>query len=201
MPKKIILVRHGETDRNVEKKLMNWINDIGTLTVKGRSEASQVGQRLKEIEIHAIYASDLKRTQETAQIISEHLSLSPVHVHGLRERNLGIFGDHTFDEIKQKWPEKLAKFLDNADIDWNELEGESIRDVHNRFQGFIAEIESKHKDENVLFVTHSGIIYTVLRDLFDFFPQDSWMDVEHTSITILEKSGDKYILKSFNKTD
>lgn len=201
MPKKIIFVRHGETTHNKEKKFMNWANDVGTLSEKGKKEANEVGLRLKQFDIHYMYASDLRRTKETAEIIAKHIALKPIHTKGLRERNLGIFGDLTFDEIKDKWPEKAVQFASNADIDWKGLEGESIREVHNRFQKFMQAVEEKHLEDTVLFVTHSGIIYTILKDLYHFFPQDSWMDVGHTSITILEKSGDNYILKAFNQTD
>lgn len=201
MPKKIIFVRHGETTHNKEKKFMNWVNDVGTLSEQGQKEANEVGMRLKQFGISYMYASDLRRTKETAAIIAKHIEVTPIHTPGLRERDLGIFGDLTFDEIRQKWPEKAVQFASNADINWNGLEGESIKDVHNRFQKFMQEIESVHLDDTVLFVTHSGIIYTVLKDLYNFFPRDSWMDVGHTSITILEKSRDKYILKAFNKTD
>jgi alpha-ribazole phosphatase len=201
MPKKIIFVRHGETDFNQAKKYMNWANDVGTLSEQGQKQANEVGIRLKQFNIHSMYVSDLRRTKETADIIAKHISIQPTHTQSLRERDLGIFGDLTFDEIKSKWPEKAIEFRSNADIDWNGLDGESIKDVHTRFQKFMDEIESKHPEDTILFVTHSGIIYTILKDVYHFFAKDSWMDVEHTSITVLQKNGDSYTLETFNKTD
>lgn len=201
MPKQIILVRHGETDNNKNKKLMNWDHDIGRLTKQGRIEAGIVGQRLAGIKIDAMYVSDLLRTVETAQEIVKYVQITPTFTTSIRERNLGIFGDHTFDEIKQKWPEKFAKFIDHSDLDWNGLEGESLSDVHKRIKSFLSHLEAKHSDQTVLLVTHSGVLYTSLRDVFGFFPRDSWMDVEHTSITILRKQNNSYLLEQFNKTD
>jgi broad specificity phosphatase PhoE len=201
MPKQIILVRHGETDHNKSKKLMNWANDIGSLTEKGREEANIVGKRLKKHKIDAVYVSDLKRTRETAEEIAKHVPVKQVLASGIRERNLGLFGDLNFDEIKAKWPDKFEKFIDHSDKDWNGLEGESISDVCNRFETFLNGLHSEHKDQTVLLVTHSGIMYTVLRDHFGFLPQDSWLDVAHTSLTIIEKVDGKYILKSFNDVE
>ncbi|KKU44828.1 MAG: Phosphoglycerate mutase [Microgenomates group bacterium GW2011_GWC2_46_7] len=178
---------------------MNWANDVGVLTDQGRQEANLVGKHLQEHHIDVVYVSDLHRTRETAQEIAQHVKAEQHLTSGIRERNLGIFGDLTLAEIKQKWPEKYAKFLDHSDIYWNGLAGESLHDVHVRFQAFLRSLQQKHADKNVLLVTHSGILYTVLRDIYHFFPQDSWMDVAHTSITILEKSDNTYILKSFNK--
>lgn len=199
MPKQIIFVRHGETDLNKEKRLMNWVHDVGALSELGRTEAAEVGRKLKKYKIHTMYASDLLRTRQTAEIISREIGLQPVFTEYLRERNLGIFGDLTFDEIKSKWPERLTKFLDHSDIDWNGLEGESLRNVHDRFRQFLAILESKHPDENLLFVTHSGFLYTTLRDVFGLLPQNTWLDVAHTSITIVERIDGRYHLKLFNE--
>ena len=184
MPKRIIIVRHGETDHNKTKRLMNWSNDVGTLTATGREEANIVGSRLKEYEIDAVYVSDLLRTRETAAEIAKHVSVKQITTLSLRERNLGIFGDHTFDEIKKRWPEKFAKFIDHSNKSWNDFEGESLSEVHSRYLSFLEELHNNHKDQSVLLVTHSGIIYIILRDIYGFSPQDSWMDVGHTSITI-----------------
>ncbi len=201
MPQQIIFVRHGETTHNKEKKLMNWIHDVGTLSELGKHEASLVGNKLQQYHIDAMYASDLRRTKETADIIAKHLGITPIFTKYLRERDLGDFGDLTMDEIGSKWPDKLAKFLDHSDIDWHDHGGESLRDVHNRFIEFLSTLETKHSKENILFVTHSGFLYTTIRDVFGLLPKNSWLDVAHTSVTILEKSGDQYLLKSFNKID
>src|SRR5690348_4738788 len=130
MPKQLIFIRHGETTHNKLKKFMNWANDIGTLSITGREEAGQVGQRLKELSIHAMYASDLRRTRETVEIIQTYLSVEPIFTKSLRERDLGLFGDLTYEEVKTKWPDKAIKFFDHADIAWNDLEGEALQDVH-----------------------------------------------------------------------
>lgn len=199
MPQTIILVRHGETDLNKSHRLMNWSHDVGTLTDQGQKEAAIVGNKLKEYRIDAMYASDLRRTRETAAIIATHVSLTPVLTPSLRERNLGIFGDHTFDELNAKWPDKVAKFLDHSDQEWNGLEGESLRDVQTRFDVFLTDLHARHHDQSILLVTHSGFLYIVLRDYFNFLPRETWLDVDHTSVTVLEKSAKTYTLTKFNE--
>lgn len=151
MPKQIIFVRHGETDHNKSKRLMNWTHDVGSLTEAGKKEAAIVGERLQTYPIHAMYVSDLQRTRETGEIISQHVHLTPIFVPELRERNLGIFGDLTFDEIKAKWPDKFAKFLDHADKEWHDFEGESLREVRERFTSFLEQMEREHADEKMSF--------------------------------------------------
>lgn len=137
MPKQLIFVRHGETTHNKQKKLMNWSHDVGALSELGKEEAALVGIKLKQFHIDKMYVSDLLRTRETGEIIAAQTGLKPIMTKYLRERDLGIFGDLTLDEIKTKWPDHHAKFFDHTDIDWNGLEGESLRDVHNRFREFL----------------------------------------------------------------
>ena len=200
MPKQLIFVRHGETIHNREKRLMNWAHDVGELSEQGRLEAAEVGRKLKELTIDAMYVSDLLRTRQTAEIIARETGLKPIHTQYLRERNLGNFGDLTPDEIKAKWPGQFEQFVDHSNIDWNGLMGESLRDVHTRFREFLELLESEHPHDNLLLVTHSGFLYTTLRDVFGLLPPNTWLDVGHTSITIVEKIDGQYTLKSFNQT-
>lgn len=200
MPKKIILVRHGETLHNREKRLMNWQSDVG-LSDRGKEEAAIVGERLKSMSINAMYVSDLRRTRETGNIIASRTGHNPIYTEYLRERNLGKFGDHTFDEIKSLWPGELEIFLDHTNTTWNGLEGESLAQVHARFKKFLGHLEVEHQEETVLLVTHSGFLYINLQDVLELVPKNTWMDVEHTSITTIVKEGNKYIMESFNKTD
>ena len=199
MPKQIIIVRHGETQHNKEKRLMNWHSDVG-LSETGKREAAQVGARLSKMDIDAMYVSDLRRTCETGAIIAELIHLKPIETPFLRERNLGKFGDMTLNEIKDKWPDLFDQFIDDSDLDWNGLEGESLRELHTRFSEFLAQLSHEHKGDSILLVSHSGFLYTNIRDVLGLLPPNTRIDVEHTSITILEKIDGSYQLKVFNDT-
>ncbi len=198
MPKAIIFVRHGETTNNVEGRLMGWVRDYAHLTEKGKGEAAKVAQTLLDYQIDHIYHSDLIRTAETAEIICKALGKESEPTMYLRERNLGNFADRTWDDIKTNSPADFTKFLDHADADWNGLEGESLRDMHERFQQFLDHLHKEHSNQTVLLVTHSGFLYTILRDFFEFFPKESFTEVGHSSITVLEKDNDHYRLKLYN---
>lgn len=199
MLKRVYIVRHGQTTNNLEGRLMNWHTKCG-LTDEGAREAAVVANRLRSYAIDTIYASDLQRTVETAKIISDMLTMRFETTSLLRERDLGNFGGLTFDEIKSKWPNHFEKFIDHSDKDWNGFAGESINQVCARFNAFLHHAENQNH-ENILLVTHSGIAYIVLRDVFGFLPQDSWLDIAHTSITILKKTISSYELELFNSVD
>ena len=88
MPKKIILIRHGETEYNRQKKWQGW-SDI-PLNKAGRKQAQLLAHRLKHEVIDVLYTSDLKRAVETAHAIAKSVNLQLIKTKKLRERNIGI---------------------------------------------------------------------------------------------------------------
>ena len=62
---KLIITRHGETIENVKGIAMGSLP--GNLSKKGKKQAKLVAKRLKNININAIYTSDLKRAYDTAK--------------------------------------------------------------------------------------------------------------------------------------
>jgi len=202
MPNKIILVRHGHTPNNFadhRARMMGWTDDTTGLSDAGRLDATATATKLKSYRIDAAYHSDLLRTSETAQIISETLQIQITPTPLLRERNIGNFAGHTHHELKESRPTDWAKFLDHHDLDWNGLAGESLRDVHTRFHQLRTLLSANHSDQSVLLVTHSGFIHTVLRDIYGFFPKESFVEVDHDSVTILTKQSNTYSLTRYNE--
>jgi broad specificity phosphatase PhoE len=177
---------------------MGWDDDYAGLNDLGVEDAKITASKLAQYHIDAVYHSDLIRTSETASIIANQLQLVSLPTTSLRERNLGNFSGFTMHEIKVSRPHDWDKFLDHADVDWNGLGGESLRDVHNRFDKFIKVLHTKHRDQTVLLISHSGFMHTILRDYFGFFPTDSFIEVGHSSITVLEKFSSKYNLALHN---
>ena len=202
MPKKLIFVRHGHTANNStdhkENRLMGWAKDDTGLSEQGVKDAQTTAAKLTTYQIDSIYYSDLLRTSETAHIITSTLGLTGEPTHLLRERNLGNFAGLTSHEIKTTRPGDWDKFLDHHDLDWNGLEGESLRHVHERFARLLQHLHSNHTDQTILLVTHSGYLHTILRDHFEFFPKESFQEVSHSSITVLEKTISSYRLALYN---
>lgn len=198
MPQRLIFVRHGETAYNSRdhktNRMMGWAHDHVGLSDQGRGDALAVAAKLKNYHIDYIYHSDLKRTSETAAIITQELGMTSIPTVGLRERNLGTFAELTAYEVMTTRPHDWAKFLDHYDPNWNGLAGESLRDVHIRFRSLLSQLQSRHQNQTILLITHSGYLHTVLRDHFEFFPKESFKEVGHSSLTVLEKTLSSYHL-------
>ena len=83
----IILVRHGETEWNLQNRLQGHKNS--PLTLNGKKQALAVNKALSRFEINAAYTSPLKRAADTAEIILEGRNIQAIKLNNLKEIFLG----------------------------------------------------------------------------------------------------------------
>ena len=103
---KIYLVRHGETVDNARQIMQG--QSQGTLNEKGREQARQVAERLREEPIDVVVASDLQRAIETAEIIAQPHGLPVVTMPLLRERDWGSFTGRFIPDLRgEVWPDDI----------------------------------------------------------------------------------------------
>jgi len=134
----LLLVRHGETDWNADGRLQGQTDR--PLSDFGRRQARQLADELEGEDLEAVYASDLVRARETAEIVAERLGLPVVLDPGLREKNWGT------------WEGLTAVERDRV-----EFVGESTQEHQERTLGALRRISERHPgDRRVLVVTHGG---------------------------------------------
>lgn len=110
MPRRVLLVRHGQSTWNALGRWQGWADP--PLSVLGEAQAAEAGCRLVGLGIGAVAASDLVRARRTAEIVAETLDLGPVTVEpDLRERNVGLWSGLTRVEIQARWPVELAAWV------------------------------------------------------------------------------------------
>jgi len=129
------------------------------LTELGQQQAERTGQYLKDFAIDAIQASPLKRTQETAHAIAQHLKLQ-VHLNPLLvERENWDDANQSFNEFAQEW------IKSTNDREFVLPSGDSSRSAGQRLEtAMLTASENGH--HQVVFVSHGGVIADVLRNLF-----------------------------------
>jgi alpha-ribazole phosphatase len=147
----LILVRHGESEDNVTKR---FSSDTTTLTENGIEQIKKTRDLLKEYDFSKVFYSPLTRTRQTHEI----LGLSGIENETIREMNFGIFAGYTFDEFSKKYPKESQLWVDDP-FNFNIPNGENIMQTYTRLVGFLESI--KDSKENVLLVTHEGIIRLV----------------------------------------
>jgi probable phosphoglycerate mutase len=133
----LLLVRHGETDWNAEGKLQGHTDR--PLNDYGRRQAQALAERLAGDSIDAVYASDLSRARETAEILGEKLGLPVLVDPDLREKNWGNWEGLTSDERLHI-----------------EFEGETSEAHRDRTLNAVQRIVERHPDGRVVVVTHGG---------------------------------------------
>lgn len=158
MSTEFLIVRHGETPWNVERRIQGW-RDID-LNDNGRKQAAQLAQRLSQPDtphapLHAVYSSDLSRARSTAQPVAERLNLPLGLIQGVRERNYGILEGVPFDQMQQRYPD-IAKIWQSRDPDGVIPEGETLREFHTRVTQALEALAANHPQQRVLVVTHGG---------------------------------------------
>jgi broad specificity phosphatase PhoE len=155
----ILLARHGETDDNRPPLRFQGFADT-PLNDTGRGQAAQLAGEVSQQGIASLWASDLSRARETAEIVGERIGLAPVLDRRLREGDRGRWEGHTFAEIERAEPELYAAWqLGGAAFRFPG--GESLLEQQTRVTDALAEI---HRTAALpaLVVCHGGSIRVML---------------------------------------
>lgn len=153
--KKIYLYRHGETNWNVDDRIIGQLNeDEIKFTNFGYKQIDELSQKLKVNNIQAIYCSDYKRTAMTADIANKKLKLPIFYHKELHGLNMGKYQGRILREcIKENE-------LKNSFVDYNLLigGGESINQLNTRIINFILKICKDTEYSRIGIITHSAVI-------------------------------------------
>jgi broad specificity phosphatase PhoE len=203
-PKRIILIRHGKSEGNTDRNLLETIPDYAlNLTFEGIEQAKQAGQEIKKIigqETLQVYVSPYYRTRQTYQYIQESIKENVVKAFEdprIREQDWGHLRKLDLnDEIIQERNGFSVFYYRIPD-------GESGADVYDRVSTFL---ETLHRDfqksdypENVLIVTHGMTLRLFLMRWFHWSVEEfeSLHNLHNCEIVIMQKDlNDRYKLMS-----
>jgi broad specificity phosphatase PhoE/ribonuclease HI len=150
-PTRFILVRHGVTELSVARRFAGR-SDLA-LTALGIDQAQRVADRVARLgTAQALLSSPLLRTRQTADRIADRLGL-PVSIEdGLIETDYGDWDGHSFQEVRQRWPADLERWL--ADPADTPTSGESFKTVGRRFAQARDRLIDRHRGETIVLVSH-----------------------------------------------
>ena len=150
---KITLVRHSEVIKEYQGKYNGHI-DIA-LSLKGKKDAKELAQKLQDIEFDRVYCSDLLRARETLDELD--IDLEPIYTDRLREKSWGKHEGKSFEEI-----ELDGIKYENFEQWISALDGENMQEYIQRVREYFYKTVFKQDTKNILIVTHSGLIKTLL---------------------------------------
>ena len=193
----LMLVRHGETEWNVQRRYQGQM-DV-PLSGLGRQQAELVAERLSAGKIDAVYASDLSRTWQTARIIAEKCNLEISPEPRLRELRFGVFEGLTFDEAEAKYPDMISAWLKDFN---NTPDGAETIDAFNaRIISLLDDLKRKHNEQSVLLVGHGGSLSEILRAVLGLSREKRWyLEMENASLSEVSISEEYVSLKRVNDT-
>lgn len=156
----ILLARHGQTNDNLEPIRVQGFRDT-PLNDTGRGQADELAQRISGGEpIGSLWASDLSRARETAEIVGARIGLQPKLDPRLREANRGEWEGRLFVDIEREQPELYGAWL-RAGGEFRFPGGESLLDQQTRVSEALAELHAG-ADRPALAVCHGGCIRVML---------------------------------------
>ncbi len=149
---RLIFVRHGESVANAEGRFTRGPHE--GLTERGRREAVERGADLAQrVRPVALYTSPFARARETATLLGAALELEARVVEALREQFFGALHGRPHSALADAVePRGLARW------DYRPPEGETLREVAQRVGPAIAEIAAAHPKDEVVVVSHGGVM-------------------------------------------
>lgn len=142
---RVYVIRHGESETNLNKKWTGWL-DVH-LTDKGKGDAKKAGDLLKNIRIDKVFTSDLIRAVETAQnaLPGCRYEILPL----LREINVGSLAGKPLSILSEAQRERIAK------LGYVDFDGETKEQFNSRIFKVMKELETLNCETIALF-THAG---------------------------------------------
>jgi len=161
MNRNIYLYRHGKTIGNKEKRYIGITDE--PLSEEGIAEI----KNNEYVNADMVFTSPLKRAIQTAKII--YPQIRPIVIENIRETDFGEFEGKNYMELQNN-PKYQAWIDSNGEASFPG--GENPAEVKKRaIYGFHQIIELSENAENIVIITHGGIIMSILKELFggDFY--------------------------------
>ncbi|WP_440650900.1 2,3-bisphosphoglycerate-dependent phosphoglycerate mutase [Candidatus Pelagibacter sp. HIMB1495] len=219
----LVLVRHGQSVWNLEKKFTGWV-DVD-LTENGKSEAKKAGELINKnnLTIDLYFSSVQLRAKNTLKIIQGELKDNKVTSEAweLNERHYGALTGLNKDEMKVKLGEdKVHQFRRSWDLRPDPLDKqnpyhpsnieiyknipedkipstESLKDTYERVIDFYKKKIEIINDKNILMSAHGNSIRALCKYLFNLDNDEiSKLEIPTGNPLLIEVNGDKKVLSA-----
>jgi len=193
----IIFLRHAQAENNTKRILAGRTEGV-SLTKTGIQQAERISEYLKPLDISAIYSSPIERAKHTAEIVTKNSAIDVELDDRLTEIDMGKFTRMNYDDMFAKYGNIFLKFYENDPV-IAEHEVETFPSVQKRILDMVDHIIKKHKNENVILVTHMDPIKSMLANVMDLKPKTLFeLIIANASFTILTEQERKFSLSAIN---
>lgn len=165
---RVFLVRHGETTLSSEDRFAG-ATDVD-LSDEGRGQARRLADRLAGERFAAVYASPMRRAQETATILAQPHGLAPVASTSFREIDHGHWEGLRRSEVEERFSREYVTWEEDP-FAFAPEGGETGLAVMARALPALREIVERHAGESVLIVSHKATIRLAIASVLGLDPR------------------------------
>lgn len=162
MKTKLYIVRHAETEGNIEKRLTG--RKDYNLTEKGEKSAEKLAQRLSDVKFDALFSSSSNRTKKTIEPIAKQNNLPIVQLDDLCEMYFGDYDGWKWEDVNKINPE-----IKHRQIEINEISGipnqESMEETAERMYKCVKKICDENEGKTILICSHGIAIEAFIRKI------------------------------------
>ncbi|HXZ06264.1 MAG TPA: alpha-ribazole phosphatase [Ktedonobacteraceae bacterium] len=195
---RLILVRHGETFYNAQRRLTGQ-SDV-PLNPLGEQQAKALGDCLATEHLDVIVTSDLERTRVTARAIARIHKLPVQEDNDLRELAFGEWEGYTYNEVRVRDANQVSLWQDDPST-YAPPGGETVAQLRDRCVRALKRWQAQYPESSVLWVTHGGLIGVLMCHVLDIDLKRRWQfNHDNASISELHFRGDRVIIARLNET-
>ncbi len=198
MTTRVILVRHGQSDYNAQRRIQGRL-DHSVLTEKGCEDAETVGKTLSGVSFDQVYCSPLQRARKTAELIRSQLDGSPPlqPTQQLLEIDLPLWAGMERQAVIDQFPEEYRCWQERPEAFFMRISDENgdrqhfpVLALFEQAQQFWREILARHQDQTLLIVAHNGINRCLIATALGIEPQ-YYQSIQQSNcgITVLNFTG------------
>jgi broad specificity phosphatase PhoE len=158
MSLRLLLLRHGETAWNRERRYQGWTDT--PLSPEGLVQAEAAARELKEHALAAVYASPLRRARDTAAAIAAPHGLEVETDPAFKELGFGRWEGLTLDEVRARDTAVYEGWVKTPHV-FSPPEGETLVQARERVLAGLERLRAGHPDDVVCLVAH-GIPVRIL---------------------------------------
>lgn len=158
---RLYLIRHGQVKGHEEKRYNGQSNV--PLTSLGQEQSDRVCDFMSQVQLDAVFSSDLDRSLYCAELIASAHDLEVVARESFREVNIGDWQGMTWAELKETHPQDWQARLEDL-VNFRVPNGESLKDAAERIRPALQEAISANRGGCLALVAHGGVNRIVLLD-------------------------------------
>lgn len=197
---RLLLIRHGESFGNMVRRFLGHTN-FG-LSERGRTQAERTAEFLCDMQVDAIYSSDLSRAYETATPIAERHSMNIITDKELREIHVGSWEGLLVVELQEwfgkyfteEWSENFGTFRGAPG-------GESVQHLRERIGAALLKIARENVGKTVLVVFHAAAIRAAFGEIAGIAPENVGKELpfpSNASISVVYYDGDRLVAGEYS---